>query len=234
VTEFLEDVGLRTRPTATRSERPVSRASLHRILKDDYYTGIVTRGGVKCDGSPRGDHRPRNFRPRAEIIDGHKASGDRSHKHHHYLKGSIFCACGKRLGYGRHRGKSGGVCEYFPAWAESSVADAATPPTSPSTAANKAIVRRYKRETLSPQEREAIRQAKAAQAGQKRPRTAKKRTESPQNDHDPVFRGRGSNIDQMAEREGFEPSMEFNPHTRLAGECLQPLGHLSRNCGSPV
>src|SRR5215218_7859644 len=31
-----------------------------------------------------------------------------------------------------------------------------------------------------------------------------------------------------AEREGFEPSMEVSPHTRLAGECLQPLGHLSR------
>jgi hypothetical protein len=30
-----------------------------------------------------------------------------------------------------------------------------------------------------------------------------------------------------AERAGFEPAMEFNPHTRLAGECLQPLGHLS-------
>src|SRR3954449_10995323 len=30
-----------------------------------------------------------------------------------------------------------------------------------------------------------------------------------------------------AEREGFEPSMEVSPHTRLAGECLQPLGHLS-------
>ena len=29
------------------------------------------------------------------------------------------------------------------------------------------------------------------------------------------------------EREGFEPSMEVSPHTRLAGECLQPLGHLS-------
>src|SRR5450631_1999626 len=28
------------------------------------------------------------------------------------------------------------------------------------------------------------------------------------------------------ERAGFEPAMEFNPHTRLAGECLQPLGHL--------
>jgi hypothetical protein len=30
-----------------------------------------------------------------------------------------------------------------------------------------------------------------------------------------------------AERAGFEPAMEFDPHTRLAGECLQPLGHLS-------
>ncbi len=31
----------------------------------------------------------------------------------------------------------------------------------------------------------------------------------------------------MAEREGFEPSVEFNPYNRLAGGCLQPLGHLS-------
>jgi hypothetical protein len=32
---------------------------------------------------------------------------------------------------------------------------------------------------------------------------------------------------KMAEREGFEPSVEVSPHTRLAGEHLQPLGHLS-------
>ncbi len=31
----------------------------------------------------------------------------------------------------------------------------------------------------------------------------------------------------LAEREGFEPSRELAPPTRLAGECLQPLGHLS-------
>src|SRR4051794_2211615 len=31
----------------------------------------------------------------------------------------------------------------------------------------------------------------------------------------------------VAEREGFEPSRELAPPTRLAGECLQPLGHLS-------
>jgi site-specific DNA recombinase len=39
---------------------------------------------------------------------------------------------------------------------------------------------------------------------------------------------------QMAERAGFEPAMEFNPHTRLAGECLQPLGHLSLGNGEQV
>jgi hypothetical protein len=32
---------------------------------------------------------------------------------------------------------------------------------------------------------------------------------------------------KMAEREGFEPSVGVSPHTRLAGEHLQPLGHLS-------
>lgn len=31
----------------------------------------------------------------------------------------------------------------------------------------------------------------------------------------------------LAEKEGFEPSVEFNPHTRLAGEHHRPLGHLS-------
>src|SRR5262245_28316734 len=29
------------------------------------------------------------------------------------------------------------------------------------------------------------------------------------------------------EREGFEPSVEFYPYTRLAGVHLRPLGHLS-------
>ena len=36
-----------------------------------------------------------------------------------------------------------------------------------------------------------------------------------------------ASVRNLTERAGFEPAMEFNPHTRLAGECLQPLGHLS-------
>jgi hypothetical protein len=34
-------------------------------------------------------------------------------------------------------------------------------------------------------------------------------------------------FEKLAEREGFEPSVEYYPYNRLAGGCLQPLGHLS-------
>ena len=33
----------------------------------------------------------------------------------------------------------------------------------------------------------------------------------------------------MAERRGFEPPSQFYPTNRLAGGCLQPLGHLSKS-----
>ncbi len=52
-------------------------------------------------------------------------------------------------------------------------------------------------------------------------------------DRQTVFGFREPNVSQRTgtERAGFEPAMEFNPHTRLAGECLQPLGHLSWRSG---
>ena len=42
----------------------------------------------------------------------------------------------------------------------------------------------------------------------------------PQKDRGAVFR-------IMAEPEGFEPSIRFNPYDDLANRCLQPLGHSS-------
>ena len=40
-------------------------------------------------------------------------------------------------------------------------------------------------------------------------------------------------VGNVAEREGFEPSVEFYPYNRLAGGCLQPLGHLSASFLNP-
>ena len=41
------------------------------------------------------------------------------------------------------------------------------------------------------------------------------------------YSGRDYWMENMAEREGFEPSIRDKPYTPLAGERLQPLGHLS-------
>lgn len=38
----------------------MSRNGVYRILRDDYYTGLVTYRGVKREGTPQGDHRPRD------------------------------------------------------------------------------------------------------------------------------------------------------------------------------
>ena len=38
----------------------------------------------------------------------------------------------------------------------------------------------------------------------------------------------------MAEREGFEPSVQCYLYTHLAGEPLQPLGHLSKNAPGAI
>jgi site-specific DNA recombinase len=370
ITEVLEETGLRSRPTRVRVGRPLSRSMVHRLLRDDYYLGIVTRGGVKRPGR----HEPlidqETFDRVQEILSANRASGDRAHKHNHYLKGSIYCVCGKRLGYGRHRGKCGGLYEYFSCLSRVQRGERCAAPYFAVERTERAIIRRYKCEKLTLQQQADIRRdlrayvetkaqvarreserhkrrlreltaqqqklvqlyynggvseevlkaeqeriktesaqaqqwadaanrevedvvqalddalallddnhvlyeelnpicrrltnqaiflhitiidpdtveveltplydqiaqlaqghleaKKPAQDGQKRPRNAQRKARSPQNDRDPNFRGRGSYENNMAERAGFEPAMEFNPHTRLAGECLQPLGHLSR------
>jgi site-specific DNA recombinase len=111
--QFLEDVGLRTRPTRARPGKPLSRNGVYRMLKDDYYTGVVTCKGVKREGRHPAIVDHVTFEKVQQILASNRLSGDRSKKHAHYLKGSLFCGiCGRRLLYGRHRG-NGGVYEYF-------------------------------------------------------------------------------------------------------------------------
>lgn len=109
----LDDAGLRTPLTPKRAPAPLSRSNIHRLLQDDYYVGIVTYKGVKREGR----HEPlidrRTFDRVQEILRAHALSGDRTRKHTHYLKGSVFCDhCGARLTYGHYRG-NGGTYEYF-------------------------------------------------------------------------------------------------------------------------
>jgi site-specific DNA recombinase len=115
LTDMLEVVGLRYRATAKMPERPLSRTSVHRMLTDDFYIGIVTFKGQKRRGIHDALIEEETFERVQQVLAAHRASGNRGRKHDHFLVGDIFicdtCRC--RLGYGRHRGKLGGVYEYF-------------------------------------------------------------------------------------------------------------------------
>jgi site-specific DNA recombinase len=115
LTRHLEQRGLRSRPTPKLPARPLQVASVHKMLKNPYYVGIVVYRGVRV---PNGIHEPlidRDTFDRVQALLAARAvAGDRPYKNHHYLRGSLYCAkCRRRLLYGRHRGKSGTIYEYF-------------------------------------------------------------------------------------------------------------------------
>jgi DNA invertase Pin-like site-specific DNA recombinase len=81
ITEMLDAAGLRSIMTAKRPSVPLSRSSIHAILRDDYYIGVVTFDGVK---NPSGE-RPRlieqeTFDRVQELLEAHRVSGNRSKK----------------------------------------------------------------------------------------------------------------------------------------------------------
>jgi site-specific DNA recombinase len=167
ITDILESAGLRTRGSYKRPSKPLTRSMVHRMLRDDYYTGIVTLNGVKGEGRHDALIDRATFDQVQKVLDGHRISGDRSHKHHHYLKGTLFCICGKRLGYGRHRGKEGGQYEYFSCLSRVQRGERCAAPYFPVERTEQAIVRRYKREVFKNNEQDAVREAVRAYVGAK-------------------------------------------------------------------
>lgn len=101
----LTEAGLRTRPTRRYPAKPLSLSQLHNILKSRYYLGYVEYRGIEY----RGTHQPlvseELFTRVQEVLAGRSGSGEKPRIHHHYLKGSLFCAgCGSRLSYTKVRG----------------------------------------------------------------------------------------------------------------------------------
>jgi site-specific DNA recombinase len=111
--DHLEAQGLRSRPTAARGPQPLRMTSIHKLLKNPYYTGIVVYQGRRVVG-----RHPRlidqdTFDRVQGILAAHAVAGDRPYRHQHHLRGSLYCAeCGGRLLYGKFRG-NGGLYEYF-------------------------------------------------------------------------------------------------------------------------
>lgn len=111
---ILEARGLRSRPTRSQpSGSPMGVNRLSTMLKNDYYVGVVRYAGK----SYRGRHEPlideKAFEEVQGMLSAQRQSGERSWRHHHYLRGSVVCGeCGGRLFFSRVRG-NGGIYDYF-------------------------------------------------------------------------------------------------------------------------
>jgi site-specific DNA recombinase len=155
--DLMEELGLRTRPTAKRPAKPLSRNGVYRILRDDYYTGVVTYKGVKREGRHPAIIDRETFEKVQQILDAHRLSGDRTIKHVHYLKGTIFCGhCGRRLVYGRHKG-NGGVYEYFSCLSHQARRPSCGARALPVDAVEKAIEDHYRHIQLTPTQIKSVR-----------------------------------------------------------------------------
>ena len=93
----LEARGLTTAPTAKLPEKPLSVQSLDKLLRNTFYIGQVTyRGAVY-----QGNHQPlisREVFDAVQLVLAGHANGERTLKHPHYLKSTIYCGiCGSRL-----------------------------------------------------------------------------------------------------------------------------------------
>ena len=112
--EALDERGLRTVATAKRTSKQVELTTLHRLLRNPFYVGHLIWKGVEYEGN----HEPLvSLQTYARVqaqLEAKRATGERTHRHEHYLKGTIFCArCGSRMIYSENKGRRGDTFYYF-------------------------------------------------------------------------------------------------------------------------
>jgi len=113
LTEALQARGLTTRQTAKTASKPLVVRHVHNLLRNPFYIGIVTWGGVQYPGK----HEPivdlATFATVQAVLESHRRGPEKQRKHNHYLKSTVFCGrCEGRLSFSRSRGH-GGEYDYF-------------------------------------------------------------------------------------------------------------------------
>jgi DNA invertase Pin-like site-specific DNA recombinase len=99
LTDDANDLGLRMPATKSLPERPLQPQQMHRILRNRYYLGVVTYGGVEYPGDHEALIDEATFNTVDAILTARNLNKDKTKSRPHHLKGSLFCArCGRRLG----------------------------------------------------------------------------------------------------------------------------------------
>lgn len=105
--ETICDLGL----TAAGRNKPVTRETLGRMLRDRYYIGKLSFKGIEYQGRHTPLISEELFNRVQRILDAHAGSGTRERQHPHYLKGLVWCGrCQHRYTIMPGRGNGG---EYF-------------------------------------------------------------------------------------------------------------------------
>lgn len=109
----LNDRGMTTKAGPNTPARPLSLRSVHHLLRNPYYKGVVVFHGAEHPGSHAALVDSVTWAAVQDILTTRR-NGERSRVHDHYLKGTVYCIeCGRRLIIQHTRTKSGRVYEYF-------------------------------------------------------------------------------------------------------------------------
>ncbi len=117
----LYELGLRSRADQRHPNRTgkVGTSTLQKMLRDCFYLGMVPyKQGTSDAEIFQGRHEPLidedTFNRVQALLDEKRVSGERTQKHLHYLKGSVYCGeCGGRLLFAYSRSRNGRRYAYF-------------------------------------------------------------------------------------------------------------------------
>lgn len=158
--EVVTAAGLRTRASAKRPEKAISRSVLHRILTNPYYTGITVLRGVAVKGRHEAIVSRATFDRVQHTLESQRQGGLRTQYRPHYLAGTLYCGkCGQRLGFGRHTAKSGDKYAYFSCLSRSHPSGSCGAKYIPAHLAEQAIGAVHTRRWLTDEETQRVRQA---------------------------------------------------------------------------
>ena len=108
------DRGLNSTASAKKPSKPLVLSNFHRLLKHPYYKGVVRYLGVEYPGQHEPLVSEQTWDRVQEVLELKGRSGEKVRKHHHFLKGTIFCGdCGSRMIASHNRGRRGHMYEYF-------------------------------------------------------------------------------------------------------------------------
>ena len=106
--------GLNSTPSAKKPSKPLVLSNFHRLMKHPYYKGVVRYLEVEYPGQHEALVSEQTWDRVQEVLELKGRSGEKVRKHHHFLKGTIFCGdCGSRMIVSHNRGRHGHMYEYF-------------------------------------------------------------------------------------------------------------------------